>query len=145
MGGSKLKFVDAIRGCGRDLRAYRPSSSTTASCPGTEARLAEHGLTLHYLTTWADCHRRGPPRRRFRRGDPSPRSRDSFEDPDTWRGRPRPFLTRSAHAPAWGVANPTHSCYALPPDEGRRRGRKPPYLVGTKKKTAHGLLTAFGD
>jgi orotate phosphoribosyltransferase len=52
-GGSKLSFVDAIR-------------ETGATCdhtaviffydifPGTRERLAEHGVTLHSLTTWWD-------------------------------------------------------------------------------------------
>lgn len=52
-GGSKLKFVDAIRAAG---------ATCTETCvvffygvmAGTEERLAAHDLRLHYLCTWAD-------------------------------------------------------------------------------------------
>ena len=52
-GGSKLSFVDAIRDTGA-------SCADTAVIfyydifPGTEQRLAEHGVSLHYLCTWWD-------------------------------------------------------------------------------------------
>ncbi len=52
-GGSKLKFVDAIRAAGAEC-------GDTAVIfyydifPGVEETLADHGLRLHYLCTWAD-------------------------------------------------------------------------------------------
>jgi orotate phosphoribosyltransferase len=52
-GGSKLKFVDAIR-CGRHLRAHG-GGVLLRYLPG-HARPAgrAHGLALHWLCTWAD-------------------------------------------------------------------------------------------
>ncbi|AHM04823.1 Orotate phosphoribosyltransferase [Roseibacterium elongatum DSM 19469] len=52
-GGSKLKFVDAIRTAGADC-AHTAVVFYYGIFPETEARLAEHGVTLHWLTTWAD-------------------------------------------------------------------------------------------
>lgn len=52
-GGSKLKFVDAIRDAGASC-AHTAVVFYYGVMPGTEERLAEHGLTLHYLATWAD-------------------------------------------------------------------------------------------
>jgi len=52
-GGSKLKFVDAIRAAGATC-AHTAVVFFYGVMPGTEVRLAEHGLTLHYLATWAD-------------------------------------------------------------------------------------------
>lgn len=52
-GGSKLSFVDAIRETGA-------TCADTAVIfyydifPGTEKRLADHGVTLHHLCTWWD-------------------------------------------------------------------------------------------
>jgi orotate phosphoribosyltransferase len=52
-GGSKLKFVDAIRAAGAEC-GHTAVVFFYGVMPGTEARLAAHGLTLHYLATWAD-------------------------------------------------------------------------------------------
>jgi orotate phosphoribosyltransferase len=52
-GGSKLKFVDAIRAAGASC-AHTAVVFFYGVMPGTEERLAEHGLRLHYLATWAD-------------------------------------------------------------------------------------------
>jgi orotate phosphoribosyltransferase len=52
-GGSKLKFVDAIRAAGAQC-GHTAVVFFYGVMAGTEERLAEHGLTLHYLTTWAD-------------------------------------------------------------------------------------------
>jgi len=52
-GGSKLKFVDAIRTAGAEC-AHTAVIFYYGVFPETEARLAEHGVTLHWLTTWAD-------------------------------------------------------------------------------------------
>ncbi len=52
-GGSKLKFVQALR----DAGAVCDHTSVVFFYdifPGTEANLAEHNLKLHYLTTWPD-------------------------------------------------------------------------------------------
>lgn len=52
-GGSKLKFVDAIRAAGAEC-AHTAVVFYYGIFSDTEDRLAEHGLRLHYLTTWAD-------------------------------------------------------------------------------------------
>ena len=52
-GGSKLKFVDAIRAAGATC-GHTAVVFFYGVMAGTEERLAEHGLTLHYLATWAD-------------------------------------------------------------------------------------------
>ena len=52
-GGSKLKFVDAIRKAGSSC-AHTAVIFSYGNLPDTEANLAAHGLTLHSLTTWAD-------------------------------------------------------------------------------------------
>ena len=52
-GGSKLKFVEAIRAAGATC-AHTAVVFYYGVMAGTEARLAEHGLRLHYLATWAD-------------------------------------------------------------------------------------------
>lgn len=52
-GGSKLKFVDAIRKAGATC-AHTAVVFSYGNLPDTEANLAAHGLTLHSLTTWAD-------------------------------------------------------------------------------------------
>ncbi|GAB5446630.1 orotate phosphoribosyltransferase [Gymnodinialimonas sp.] len=52
-GGSKLKFVDAIRKAGATC-AHTAVIFSYGNLPDTEANLAAHGLTLHSLTTWAD-------------------------------------------------------------------------------------------
>jgi orotate phosphoribosyltransferase len=52
-GGSKLKFVDAIRSAGATC-GHTAVVFFYGVMPGTEERLAEHGLRLHYLATWAD-------------------------------------------------------------------------------------------
>ena len=53
-GGSKIKFAEAIRNAGGRGRATRSRCSTTASFPDTPKRLADNGITLHYLATWRD-------------------------------------------------------------------------------------------
>ncbi len=50
-GGSKLSFVDAIRETGADC-AHTAVIFYYDIFPGTEARLGEHGVTLHHLCTW---------------------------------------------------------------------------------------------
>ena len=50
-GGSKLSFVDAIRETGADC-AHTAVIFYYDIFPGTEARLQEHGVTLHHLCTW---------------------------------------------------------------------------------------------
>jgi orotate phosphoribosyltransferase len=52
-GGSKLKFVDAIRAAGRHLRAHG-GGVLLRYLSDTIDRLAAHGLELHWLCTWAD-------------------------------------------------------------------------------------------
>lgn len=52
-GGSKLKFVDAIRNAGASC-AHTAVIFSYGNLPDTETNLAAHGLTLHSLTTWAD-------------------------------------------------------------------------------------------
>ncbi len=52
-GGSKLKFVDAIRAAGASC-GHTAVVFFYGVMAGTEERLAEHGLKLHYLATWAD-------------------------------------------------------------------------------------------
>jgi len=52
-GGSKLKFVDAIRAAGASC-GHTAVVFFYGVMAGTEERLAEHGLALHYLATWAD-------------------------------------------------------------------------------------------
>ncbi|QXT38815.1 orotate phosphoribosyltransferase [Gymnodinialimonas ceratoperidinii] len=52
-GGSKLKFVDAIRAAGASC-AHTAVVFSYGNLPDTERNLAAHGLTLHSLTTWAD-------------------------------------------------------------------------------------------
>lgn len=52
-GGSKLKFVDAIRAAGAECN-HTAVVFFYGVMAGTEERLAEHGLALHYLCTWAD-------------------------------------------------------------------------------------------
>ncbi len=52
-GGSKLGFVDAIRDTGADC-AHTAVIFYYGIFPQTEPRLAEHGVRLHWLCTWAD-------------------------------------------------------------------------------------------
>ncbi|MEM7721804.1 MAG: orotate phosphoribosyltransferase [Pseudomonadota bacterium] len=52
-GGSKLKFVDAIRAAGTEC-GHTAVIFYYDIFDGTEAKLAAHGLALHYLCTWAD-------------------------------------------------------------------------------------------
>jgi orotate phosphoribosyltransferase len=52
-GGSKLKFVDAIRAAGATC-GHTAVVFFYGVMAGTEERLADHGLRLHYLATWAD-------------------------------------------------------------------------------------------
>ena len=52
-GGSKLSFVDAIRDTGADC-AHTAVIFFYGIFPQAEARLAEHGITLHALCTWWD-------------------------------------------------------------------------------------------
>jgi orotate phosphoribosyltransferase len=82
-GGSKLKFVDAIRAAGATC-GHTAVVFYYGVMPGTEERLGEHGLRLHYLATWADViaeARRG--------GDFSEATLAEVErflaDPEAWR------------------------------------------------------------
>ena len=52
-GGSKLSFVDAIRDTGATC-AHTAVIFYYGIFAGTEERLAEHGVALHYLCTWWD-------------------------------------------------------------------------------------------
>ena len=52
-GGSKLSFVDAIRETGATC-AHTAVIFFYGIFPETEPRLAEHGVTLHYLCSWWD-------------------------------------------------------------------------------------------
>ena len=52
-GGSKLSFVDAIRETGATC-AHTAVIFSYGIFPGTEDRLAAHGLRLHSLCTWWD-------------------------------------------------------------------------------------------
>jgi len=52
-GGSKLKFVEAIRNAG-GLCEHAFVIFYYDIFKGTQEELAEHGLTLHYLATWWD-------------------------------------------------------------------------------------------
>ena len=52
-GGSKLSFVDAIRDTGASC-GHTAVIFYYGIFPDTEPRLAEHGVALHYLTTWKD-------------------------------------------------------------------------------------------
>ncbi|HET7409230.1 MAG TPA: orotate phosphoribosyltransferase [Paracoccaceae bacterium] len=52
-GGSKLNFADAIREAGASC-AHTVVVFYYDIFPEAPARLAEHGLTLHYLATWRD-------------------------------------------------------------------------------------------
>jgi orotate phosphoribosyltransferase len=67
-GGSKLKFVDAIRAagatCGHTAVVFYYGIFSAHARPAGRSR-AGAALALHL----GGCHRRGPPRGRFRRGD----------------------------------------------------------------------------
>ena len=52
-GGSKLSFAEAIRETGATC-AHTAVVFSYGIFPGTEARLAEHGVALHALCTWHD-------------------------------------------------------------------------------------------
>jgi orotate phosphoribosyltransferase len=52
-GGSKLSFVDAIRDTGASC-GHTAVIFYYDIFPGTQERLAEHGVTLHHLCTWWD-------------------------------------------------------------------------------------------
>jgi len=52
-GGSKLSFVDAIRETGASC-AHTAVIFYYGIFPGTEERLAAHGVRLHHLCTWWD-------------------------------------------------------------------------------------------
>ncbi|QYZ71370.1 orotate phosphoribosyltransferase [Neotabrizicola shimadae] len=52
-GGSKLSFVDAIRETGATC-GHTAVIFYYGIFPGTEERLAEHGVKLHHLCTWWD-------------------------------------------------------------------------------------------
>jgi orotate phosphoribosyltransferase len=52
-GGSKVKFVDAIREAGGQC-AHTIVVFYYGIFPEVPGRLSEHGLTLHYLATWRD-------------------------------------------------------------------------------------------
>jgi len=82
-GGSKLKFVDAIRAAGATC-AHTAVVFSYGNLPQTEATLAAHGLTLHALTTWADVIAEA------RRGSDVPEATLAeverfLSDPESWR------------------------------------------------------------
>jgi orotate phosphoribosyltransferase len=52
-GGSKIKFVDALRAAGAEC-AHTAVVFSYGIFADTDANLAKHGLTLHALCTWAD-------------------------------------------------------------------------------------------
>lgn len=52
-GGSKIKFVDAIRAAG-GVCNHTALIFFYDIFPNTQENLAEHGITLHYLATWHD-------------------------------------------------------------------------------------------
>lgn len=52
-GGSKLSFVDAIRETGASC-GHTAVIFYYGIFPGTETRLADHGVRLHHLCTWWD-------------------------------------------------------------------------------------------
>ena len=52
-GGSKLSFAAALREAGAEV-AHIAVVFFYGIYPGSEEKLAEHGLTLHRLATWAD-------------------------------------------------------------------------------------------
>ncbi len=52
-GGSKLSFVEAIRATGAAC-AHTAVIFFYGIFPEAEKTLADHGVSLHYLTTWAD-------------------------------------------------------------------------------------------
>ncbi len=52
-GGSKLKFVDAIRAAGAEC-GHTAVVFFYDIFPDVEDNLASHGITLHHLCTWAD-------------------------------------------------------------------------------------------
>jgi len=52
-GGSKLSFVDAIRATGATC-AHTAVIFSYGIFPETEKTLADHGVALHHLCTWAD-------------------------------------------------------------------------------------------
>ena len=52
-GGSKLSFVDAIRETGATC-GHTAVIFSYGIFPDTEAKLGEHGVTLHHLCTWWD-------------------------------------------------------------------------------------------
>ena len=52
-GGSKLSFVEAIRQTGA-VCGHTAVIFSYGIFPGTEERLAEHGIALHHLCTWWD-------------------------------------------------------------------------------------------
>jgi orotate phosphoribosyltransferase len=82
-GGSKLKFVDAIRTAGAEC-GHTAVVFFYGVMPGAEARLAAHGLTLHHLATWADVISEAR-----RAGDFDAATLDGVErflaDPEAWR------------------------------------------------------------
>lgn len=52
-GGSKIRFAEAVRAAGGEV-AHTSVVFFYDIFPRSEAVLAEHGLTLHYLATWRD-------------------------------------------------------------------------------------------
>jgi orotate phosphoribosyltransferase len=138
-GGSKLKFVDAIRAAGatcahtggglllRDLRGHaRPAGRSRPFA----------ALALHL----GRCHRRGPPRGRFRRGDAGRRGAIPRGSGRLAR-RARAGLGRCPAGCSWRVANLTHSCYPNL-NIAWGSGRNSQHLA---TKTAHRLLTRESD
>lgn len=81
-GGSKLSFVDAIRETGASC-AHTAVIFYYGIFPETEARLGDHGITLHHLCTWWDVLAEARAR-----GDLAPEALDAVEeflkDPRAW-------------------------------------------------------------
>jgi orotate phosphoribosyltransferase len=63
-GGSKLSFAQALRDAGAEV-AHISVVFFYGIYPGAEGTLAEHGLALHRLATWADVLAEAEARRSF--------------------------------------------------------------------------------
>jgi orotate phosphoribosyltransferase len=108
-GGSKLKFVDAIRAAGATC-AHTAVVFYYGIFADTLDRLADHGLTLHWLCTWADVIAEAR-----RAGDFDEATLADVErflaGPEALARRARAGIGRCAAHRSWRVANLTHSCY----------------------------------
>ena len=86
-GGSKLSFIDAIRDSGAQC-AHTAVIFYYGIFEGTQARLADHGVHLHYLCTWWDVFAAARDSDRFDGG-----TLDSVEaflnDPKAWQEKHR--------------------------------------------------------